>query len=224
MSDSVNTTETIEIPGEFRLSNPFPPPITVRLPLVARPHGIKNVLLGLLTVPIGALFAFMFVMVILGVHDIGPSLFDGFIFLVLLPLSLFVGVAFTGAALTCFWDAARSAPVLEIDVDGLRDLRSGLSARWSSVRCARIFGRSIDLQLRGSVTNWQNPFRVGILFHRYRPKPYHIIVSIIYLDVPAHILAHTILTMTQSNGGEAISKTPGPAFDMGVKVIPRKRM
>jgi hypothetical protein len=79
----------------------------------------------------------------------------------------------------------------------------------------------VDLQLRGPMTNWQNPFRIGVLFHRYRPRPDHVIVSVAFLDVGAHVVAYAILTLTQWNGGEAISKTPG-SFDMGLKVIPRR--
>jgi hypothetical protein len=222
LSESVTTTETVEIPGELKLNNPITPPVTVRLPIVARPRGLMNTLLGLLALPMGVLLCGPFVALVFGADDISSSVLDG-ILLVALPLSL-LGVAFAGAALTCFWDAARSDPVLEISVNGLHDRRSGLSVPWSSVRCARILSdRSVDLQLRGPVTNWQNPFRVGVLFHRYRPKPDHVIISVGYLHVRAHILAYTILTLTQWNGGEAISKTPGAAFDMGLKVIPRKR-
>jgi len=78
----------------------------------------------------------------------------------------------------------------------------------------------VDLQLRSPVTNWQNPFRIGVLFHRYRPIPDHVIVSVAYLDAPAHVLSYTILTLTENkNGGEAMSKTPG-GFDMGPQVDP----
>jgi hypothetical protein len=224
VSDSVTTIETADIPGELRLSNPVPPPITVPLPVVTWPQGLKNVLLGLFTLPIGAMFLLFPVALVLRTHAISLSLIDCFIFLVAFPLFLFAGVSCTGAGLTCFWDAVRSGPVLEIAADGLRDRRSGLSVPWSSVRCARILSNfSVDLKLRGPVTNWQNPFRVGVLLHRYRPRPDHVIVSIGYLDVRWHILAYTILTLTQWNGGEAISRMPGPAFDMGLKLIARRR-
>lgn len=195
----------------------------MRLPLVARPHGLKNFLIGLLAISMGVLFTVASALaLVVGTYDIRLSVADGVIFLVILPVSLFAGVVFLGAALTCFWDAVRSDSVLEIAADGLRDRRSGLSVPWSSVRSARILGLSVDLQLRDPVTNWQNPFRPGVLFHRYRPKPGYVIVPIAYLDARAHVLAYTILTLTQWNGGEAISKMPGPAFDMGLKVIPRK--
>ena len=65
------------------------------------------------------------------------SLRGGFIFLILLfifPFALFFGMGYIGAALTCFWDAVRNDPVLEITAEGLRDRRSGLSVPWSSVR------------------------------------------------------------------------------------------
>jgi hypothetical protein len=224
LSDQVTTIETVEIPGELRLSNPIPPPITVRLPLIARPHGLKNFLLGLLCLPFGALFSFSFVAIVFGAQYVGLSVVGCFILLVVMPFSLFAGVSLTGASLACFWDAVRPDVVLEIAADGLRDRRSGLSVPWSSVRCARILGGlSVDLQLRRPVANWQNPFRVGVLFHRYRSRPDHVIVSVAYLDVSQHVLTYTILTLTQWNGGEAISKIPGGGFDMGLKVIPRKR-
>jgi hypothetical protein len=217
LSESATTTETVVIPGELKLSNPVPPPITVPLSIVAWPHGSKNFWLGLLSFPIGALFGILFVAILLGTSGASLSLLDGAIFLVVLPLSLFTGVSFTGAALTCWWDAIRNGPVLEITAEGLRDHRSGLSVPWSAVRSARMLSRAlgVDLQLSGPVTNWQNPFRVGVLFHRYRPKPDHVIVSIANLDVRVHILAYAIFTLTRQSGGEVISKMPG-----GVEMYP----
>ena len=229
MSDSAITTETVDIPGELRLSNPVPPPITVRLPIVTWPSGPKNVLLGFLALPTGLLcllIAAAMATAALGAHGAHLSLRDGFAFLVLLltlPFALFCGVGFTGAALTSAWDAARNDPVLEITADGLRDRRSGLSVPWTSIKSARFFGgHNVDLELRAPVTNWQNPFRVGVLFHRYRPKPNHVIVSIGYLHARTHVLAYTILTLTQWNGGEAITKAPGATFDTGLRLIPRR--
>jgi hypothetical protein len=225
LSQDTVTAESIEIPGELRLSNPIPPPVLVRLPLVVRPQRFKNFLLGLLALPIGALFSFSFIAMVFGAHEISLTGFNCFLFLVILPLSLFVGVGFTGAALTCFWDALRGRPVLEVGVDGLRDRRSGVSVPWSSIQCATNFlggSRSVDLQLRYPVTSWQNPFRVGVFLHRYRSKPDHVLVSVAYLDVSAHVLLYTILTLVEWNGGKAISKTSG-SFDMGLKVLPRGR-
>lgn len=218
LSESATTTETVVIPGELKLSNPVPPAITVPLPIVVWPYGPKNFWLGLLSFLIGALSGILFVAILLGTSGVSLSLLDGVIFLVVLPLSLFTGVSFTGAALTCLWDAIRNGPVLEISAEGLRDHRSGLLVPWSAVRSARMLSRalSVDLQLSGPVTNWQNPFRIGVLFHRYRPKPDHVIVSVANLDVSAHIVAYTILTLTQQNGGEVISK-----MSYGVEMYPR---
>jgi hypothetical protein len=225
LSESEITTETVVIPGELRLSNPLPPPITVSLPIQAWPHGPKNVLLGLLAFPIGVLFGLMFVLLVLGAHNLGVSLLDAFIVLVVLPFSLLVGVTFLGLALTCFWDAVRSGPVLEVTSEGLRDYRSGLSVAWSSVRCAQLLydsggSASVDLQLRLPVTNWQNPFRIGVL--TLLPKPDHVIVSAASLDARGHVLAYAILTLTEWNGGEAITKPPRTA-GMGTKLIPRRQ-
>jgi hypothetical protein len=225
LSGNETTTEAVDIPGELRLSNPVPPPITVRLPLVTWPHEFKNVLLGLLALLGGMLFLPIAAMTALHVHDIHPSLIGDFAFVILLvtfPFSLFFGIGLTGAALTCFWDAVRNDPVLEITADGLRDRRLGLSVPWSSIKCARFFGGySIDLELRGPVTNWQNPFRVGVLFHRYRPKPNHVIVSVGYLQAKTHVVAYTILTLIQLNGGEVLSNSPG-GLEMYPRLIPRR--
>jgi hypothetical protein len=228
LSESEITTETVVvIPGELKLSNPVPPPITVSLPIVAWPNEVKNAWLGILILPNGLLclllaevIAFVVVGPTLGADITDQSLRDGFAFLIslaALPFVFFCGAGLTGCALTCFWDAARSNPVLEITVDGLHDRRSGLTVPWSSVRRAKFLGGyNVDLELRGAVTNWQNPFRVGVLFHRYRPKPNHVIVSVAYLDTSAHIVAYTILTLTQRNGGEVISKLPS-----GLELYPR---
>ena len=218
LSASVSTTSVV-IPGEPKLSNPVPPPITVTLPIIAWSDGVKNFWLGLLffatglmSLPTGvlcglALFSGAFVG-----GDL--PLWKSLLLVVLLPFGMIyisgIGVSCIGAAFTCFWDAARGDPVLEIGTDGLRDRRSGLSAPWSSVRSAGFLnGRlCVDLQLRNPVTKWQNPFRIGVLFHRYRPIPDHVIVSVAHLDVSPHIVAYAILTLTRQNGGEVITKMP----------------
>jgi hypothetical protein len=60
------------------------------------------------------------------------------------------------------------------------------------------------------VKHWQNPFRLGVLSQGYRPKPDRVLVSAAYLDVRAHVLIYTILTLTQRSDGEAISESAGP--------------
>jgi hypothetical protein len=142
------------------------------------------------------------------------------------PYAILWGVSFTGAAFTCFWDAIRSGPILEITADGLRDYRSGLSVPWSSVQSARILGTapafSVDLQLRVPVPNWQNPFRAGVVLKRYRPIPDRTIISAALLDVPGHVVTYAILTLVHWNGGEVSTKAPG-ALDMGLRILPRPR-
>jgi len=233
LSESEITTETVVIPGELTLSNPVPPAVTVSLPIVAWPHGGKNFWLGLGALLIGvsflllaAVIAEFFVHAGSGADHFFLSLRGGFISLILLftfPGILFSGMGFAGAGLTCFWDAARSDPVLEITADGLRDRRSGLSVPWTSVKSAKPLDHAVDLQFHGPVANWQNPFRVGVLFQRYRPKSDHVIVSIAYLDTPAHVLAYSILTLTQRNGGEVISKAPS-GLEMYPRLIPQRRV
>lgn len=225
MRESDVRTEAVVIPGEPRMSNPVPPPITVPLPIVAWPHGPKNFWLGLPALFTGLLFfppalliAFGLVMVALGSLNYQAPLGYYLFLLTLVPFLLWYGMSSLGLALTCFWDAIRDGPVLEITADGLRDYRSGLSVPWSSVQSARILGHSIDLQLHAPVPNWQNPFRVGILFQRYRPVPDRVIVSAGYLDVPAHVVVYVILTLVKRNGGEVITKV-GSAE--GQRLIPQ---
>ncbi|MBR0869240.1 hypothetical protein JQ633_02635 [Bradyrhizobium tropiciagri] len=230
MDDDVTKRETVLIPGELRLSNPMPPPITVPLPIVALPDRGKNVLLGLPALALGLLCllpmgAFLSLVVVLGApvaSFINPSQWPSSILafaslIFLMVAMLFYGVIFTGTACTCLWDAMRGDAVLEIATDGLRDRRSGLSIPWSSVRSARLLGSlGVDLELRDAAANWQNPFRVGVVFQRYRPVPNHAIVSVAFLDVSAHVVAYTILTLVQSNDGEVITKMPG-----GPEMYPR---
>ena len=234
MSESEPAIETVVIPSELALKNPATPPITVSLPIVARPSELENYLLGLFLLAAG-LFAFLlgvlFGLAVVGVGlrmaNAGLSIWDVLLLLVLVPMLIFGvrwGVGCTVAALTCFRDAMRNGPALEIMADGLRDYRSGLSAPWSSVQCARIAnsGIGVILQFREPVKHRQNPFRLGVLFQGYRPKPDHVLVSAAYLDVPAHVLIYTILTLTQSSGGEAISKLPG-GLGMYPRLIPQRR-
>lgn len=231
MSEDEFRTESVSIPGELRLSNPVPPPITMPLPIVARSHVAKNIWLGLfllfsglVTPPLAGIVAFVIPVAIASIET-GTTLRGCFAFLILVasfPIFLFWAIGCLSAALTCFWDAIRVGPVLEITTDGLRDYRSGLSVPWSSVRSARFLGFSVDLQLRTPVTNWQNPFRVGILCHRYRPVPNRILVSAGYLDVPRHVVTYAILTLVEWNGGQVITKAPG--YGEVQRLIPRPSM
>jgi hypothetical protein len=231
LSERESTTETVVIPGELKLSNPVPPPMTMPLPIVAWPNEVKNACLGILFLLNGAMFLLLavgipefFVHAVSGADNFLLSPRGGFIFLILLfvfPFALFYGVGSAGAALTCFWDAARSNPVLEITADGLHDRRSSLSVPWTSVKFAKPLGLAVDLTLRGPVTNAQNPFRLGVLFQRRR-LPDHVIVSVAYLDRSAHVLLYTILTLTQRNGGEVISKLPS-GLEMYPRLIPQRR-
>ena len=233
MSEREIATETVVVPGELTLSNPVPPPIAVPLPIVAWPNEVKNGWLGILFLLNGMMSLSLAVMIpelfadaVSGADNFLLSPRGGFIFLLLLftfPFALLFGVGYIGAALTCFWDAVRNNPVLEIGAEGLRDRRSGLSVPWSSVRSAKLLASrlAIDLQLRGPVTNAQNPFRFGVLFQRRRP-PDHVLVSVGCLDRSAHLLAYTILTLTQRNGGEVISKSPS-GLEMYPRLIPQRR-
>ena len=231
MSEREIAAETVVIPGELTLSNPVPSPITVPLPIVVWPHEVKNAWLGMLFLLNGVMFLPLavaipefFVHAASGADDFFLSPRGGFIFLILLflfPFTLFFGIGYVGAALTCFWDAARSNPVLEITADGLHDRRSGLSVPWTSVRSARPRGLAVDLTLCGPVTNAQNPFRFGVLFQRRR-LPNHVLVSVGCLDRSAHLLVYAILTLTQRAGGEVISKLPG-GLEMHPRLIMQRR-
>ena len=170
---------------------------------------------GLFALLLGVLFGMAVVGVGFRVANAGLSIWDVLLLPMLVPMIFAVwrGVGCTVAALTCFQDAMRHGPVLEITADGLRDYCSGLSVPWSSVQCARIANNRIGgviLQLRGPVKHWQVPFRLGVLSQGYRPKPDRVLVSAAYLDVRAHVLIYTILTLTQRSDGEAISELAGP--------------
>jgi len=201
--------------SELALKNPAAPSVVVSLPIVARSSELKNYLLGLFFLA-GGLFALL-CGVLIGMAvlfgfgpravNAGMSIWDVLLLLVLVPMLILGvrwGVGCTVAALTCFRDAMRNGPALEITADGLRDYRSGLSVPWSSVQCARIANNGIDgviLQLREPVKHWQNPFRLDVQFQGYRPKPDHVLVSAAYLDVPSHVLICSILSLTQRGGG-----------------------
>jgi hypothetical protein len=233
LSESKIATETVVVPGELSLSNPVPPPITVPLQIVAWPNEVKNAWLGILfllngmmCLPLAVMIPELFVDAVSGADNFFLSPRGGFVLLILIftfPFTLFFGIGYIGAALTCFWDAVRNDPVLEMSAEGLRDLRSGLSVPWSSVRSAKLLASrvAVDLQFHGPVTNSQNPFRFGVLFQRRR-LPNHVLVSIGCLDTSAHILAYAILTLAQRNGGEIISKLPS-GLEMYPRLIPQRR-
>ena len=175
MSESEPAIETVVIPSEFALKNPAAPSVVVSLPIVARSSELKNYLLGLFFLA-GGLFALLCgvligMAVVFGFGpravNVGMSIWDVLLLLVLVPMLILGvrwGVGCTVAALTCFRDAMRNGPALEITADGLRDYRSGLSVSWSSVQCARIANNGIDgviLQLREPVKHWQKSASVG---------------------------------------------------------------
>jgi hypothetical protein len=220
LSQNEPAIDTVVIPSELALKNPAAPSVAVSLPIVARSSELQNYLLGLFFLA-GGLFVLLCVvfigMVILfgfvpRAVNVGVSTADVLPLLVLVPLLILGvrwGVGCMVSALTRFGDAARNGPALEITANGLRDHRSGLSAAWSSVQCARIANNGVDgviLQLREPVEHWQNPLRSDLLFQGYRRKPDHVLVSTAYLDVPAHVLIHTILSLTERGGG-----LPSPA-------------
>ena len=94
--------------------------------------------------------------------------------------------------------------------------------KWSEIkRATLLFTRSgiagVDLHLRESTKAWQNPFRIGVLGFRWRPKPDHLIVSVAFLDVRPHILAYTVFALTQRHGGEVVTKTS--FVDLGLTPI-----
>lgn len=219
MTESEPAIDMVIIPSELALKNPAAPAVTVSLPIVARSSKLQNYLLGLFFLA-GGLFILLCgvllgMAVVFGVApravNVGTSIWDILLLLVLVPmliLSAWWGVGCTVAALTRFRDAARNGPALEIADDGVRDHRSGLSVPWSSVQYAMIANKGIDgviLQLREPVKNVQDPLRLDLQFQGYRAKPDHVLVSTAYLDVPAHVLIHTILSLTERGGGRSSS-------------------
>ena len=210
LDDSKAKIETIVIPGGRRRSSP----ITVKLPIIARPRRWANVSVGLSLLIIGLMFLLEFWAALSGLLSAKWPSKDFFIFLVFTPTILFYGSAMLFSALSCFWDALRSNhPHLEITADGLRDHRSGLSVPWSSVRCAQNIlnrgseiGLGVELTFDPPATYWQNPFRLGLgLNFRFRPKPGRVRVSAGFLDVDGDVLLWTIMMLVQWHGGQTLT-------------------
>ena len=208
LSEGEISNLTVEIPGELKLSNPVPPPIAVSLPIVTCPSGPKTFWLAC------SRFRLAFCS---PSHSSPCSLAHGalvsrelgtLVLVVMLSLSLLVGVIFMGLAFTCFAYAVRAAPALEISAEGLHDGRSGFSIAWWNVLRAEIFSGGVgfvDLTLRGAAARRHNPFQSEFSSLAICPKPGHVIVSTDALDVPAHVLVYTILTLVRQHGGEAVS-------------------
>jgi hypothetical protein len=90
-SESATTAKSVVIPGELKLSNPVPPPVTVPLPIVAWPHEVKSFWLGILFLLNGVMFLTMavvipefFVHAVSGTDNFFMSPRGGFILLILL--------------------------------------------------------------------------------------------------------------------------------------------
>lgn len=203
--------ESVKIPGEVT-SNPIPPPITISFPIAARPRCWLNFLFGLLALVNGLMMTTAgAACVMLLPHlelswDFRKLLADGAVLASIL-LCLPYGVMMLGTTITCFRDGMRRKNIaLEITADGLRDRRTDLDIPWAAVQCADISGRTngVDLKLHDVKAGWQNPFRVGVLFQRWWPKPDHVIVSVALLDVRTHVLIYSILTQVHWHGGETV--------------------
>ncbi|WP_271894219.1 hypothetical protein [Candidatus Phyllobacterium onerii] len=218
----VDSTGAVEIPDEPTMFHSIVPPVLIPLPLRARPHKGKNIFFGLLSSLIGPILVVGALLLAFAVFDGSFPARDIILFIVFGPISFLGGIGFTGVALTCIIDAMRKNPVLVIDAEGFRDTRSGVRIKWSAIRRATLlFTRSgiagVDLHLRGSMEAWQNPFRIGVLGFRWRPKPDHLILSVAFLDARPHILAYTVLALTQRQGGEVATKTS--FVDLGLTPI-----
>ncbi|TXR46617.1 hypothetical protein [Phyllobacterium endophyticum] len=216
------TVDEVEIPGEPTLTRSMVPSVLVRLPVEAGTHRSKNIVSGLLLVFLGA--PSLSLAILLAPAAFGAALGNQH-FIASIPMwlfLLFISVAMTGVALTCIADAVRKASVLILDAEGFTDARSGAHVKWPEIkRATLLFTRSgigsVDLHLRQATTAWQNPFRIGVLGFRSRPKPDHLIVSVAFLDVRPHVLAFTILALTRRHGGEAVTKTS--FVDLGLSPI-----
>ena len=198
MDDPTGKIETMVIPGEWQLSNSPPSPVTIPLPIVARPLGPGDVFIGLLYL----LFAALCGSVIANVPYAAINEFPEFWILLLCALPILVAcVIFAGAGLICFWDVARRNPALEITVDGLCDNRLGLFIPWSWVQGAEPVSplKAIELSLDRPVTIRQNPFRSSN--DRSRLKLGLVLVSLANLDVQPHVLTSTIMTLIRWHGG-----------------------
>lgn len=203
---------TIEIPGEQLLSRTIVPDALIALPLRAVPRRGKNIASAILTLPIGLLC--LFGTCVLPLAALGGNFgISDFLLLVLVwPFFAAGALGFTGIALTCLCDSMRKAPVLQIDAEAFTDIRSGTTMKWTEVtRATMLFTRSgiasVDLNLREPSTARQNPFRIGVLGFRWRHRPDRLIVSVAFLNLSAHVLAFTILELTQRAGGETVTKT-----------------
>lgn len=211
MSEQEARFESVRIPDVIT-SNPIPPPIAISLPIMARPRRWLNFLFGSLALLNGLVMAPMGAACLLLLPHLEPALdfrtlLADCAVVAAVALCLPYGVMMLGVAVTCFKDGLQRRKVaLEIAADGLRDHRSGIDIPWSAIRSADISGRTngVDLRLREEKAIWQNPFRIGVVLQRWRPKPEHVIVSVGSLDVSAHVLAYSILTQVHWHGGETV--------------------
>jgi hypothetical protein len=107
LSENEIATDTVVIPSELKLKNPATPPVTVSLPIVARPSEVWNYLHGLLLLTgglfallLGVLFGMAVVGVGLRVANAGLSIWDVLLLPMLVPMIFAVwrGVGCTVAA------------------------------------------------------------------------------------------------------------------------------
>ena len=59
-----------------------------------------------------------------------------------------------------------------------------------------------QLTFRGPITARHNPFRIGALGFFWSRKPNQLYLPLLLLSVSPHVLAHTILALVASNGGD----------------------
>ena len=202
---------TIEIPGEQLLSRTIVPDALIALPLRAVPRRGKNIASAILTLPIGLLCLFGELVSSLGGIGGNFGISDFLAASLGWPFFAAGALGFTGIALMPLGFHAEKRLSSKSTPRAFTDIRSGTTMelpKYAGPCCSPLYSgiASVDLNLREPICPTK-PFRIGVLGFRWRHRPDRLIVLVAFLNLSAHVLAFTILELTQRAGGETVTKT-----------------
>jgi hypothetical protein len=201
---ATRTADLVEFPGEPTLrAGSAVPPVRILLPS-QQSRGARGIVVLAAWTGVAAAFVLLPAgMLVLGLWSLrSPK--EVAICAIFLPVAA-MGIVLAGAAATLLIDLARASPLVVVTSDGLYDRRVlDEMIPWSDVVHAQPWPgyTAMALRLRRDVNARHNPFRFGPACRKWRRRPNELYISVRFLTVSPHDLAHCIATLVQRHGGK----------------------
>ncbi|RWC45284.1 MAG: hypothetical protein EOS55_19925 [Mesorhizobium sp.] len=211
METSLDTDDVIIIPGIPTFRKSVVPPLSIRLPIVARCNRSKYILMGLFWSFCALAMLVTVLTFFVDDPENNPTLFGRVAMALTQLFALYWAPFLSAAAVFAFLDAGLGKPVLIVDRGGVSDNRSGLSVKWTDVLSAKpIMGGAgywgMSLQMREPAL-LPRSFRLGYPLLRRR-KVGECQIQCNLLSAPAHEIVNSMLTLVHKNGGQLLPAHP----------------